>query len=531
MYRPPDEVGVSQATLLKNVVILDSYAVRTRQGFQKVGSSSFANVSPIGAVQGMFFFNTPSISKILVVEGAKSYTFDGTNWSNPLTYVPSNAIVNVAIMQGLDCMMIADGINLPYYWNGTTFTQFANADDASYTSGDSFLKNISILCWCAGRMVASGNVNHPDTIYCSNLLDYHPKSLGGNANWDSATLSFRIGDGDGEAIVAIAAIQNQTIAVLKENSVWLVNLNSTGTNPVNPIANWTAQAQGDLVGAGVGCVGRDAWCIYQNDLLFMSQDGVQSLQRMQAAAGQYQLTSPLSVPIQPMIDRISWAYASKIKAVKYRELAIFFVPIDGSTYNNYALVWNGRIGQWSGYWTNVNVSSVCVSRFNKIVELHIGDSSGDTGYVNKWNDSKGTINDDVSYLDNDLPILCEIDSRAFNFGNLDANKKLRACLFRFNAGNAVVTVSAVLDLSNEDNWIGSTSNSFGSILGGSDLLGDMATSQFKLKTTSPAEVYHNLEGLPYCNEVLFKTISTNGWFELRNITAVAFMKTLRDPEA
>jgi hypothetical protein len=290
-------------------------------------------------------------------------------------------------------------------------------------------------------------------------------------------------------------------------------------DPSIPIAQWQAQPQGDLVGAGVGCVGKRAWCLYQNDVLFMSQDGVQSLQRMQAAAGQYQLTAPLSLPIQPYIDRINWSVAYLIKAVKYRHLAIFFVPLDNSVSNNYALVWNGRLGQWMGAWTGWTGEDACVTRFSKVIQLVIG---GFDGSVNLWKDAPSLLTNNSTYTDNGVAVPTTLYTRSFIFGNFDVDKQLDFALFRFNGGSSEVTLTATLDLSDDDTWTGNVEPS-GDIL--------PALLPFKLASFKPVESYRSLEGLEYCNEVYFKLTSTQGWWALRNVLAGAFPQTIRDPAA
>lgn len=519
MYRPADQIDQNQSSLMENVIVFDNFAVRTRYGFDLADSnpSTFSRVNPQMPVQGLFFFNNPTVTEIILAEGGNLYTWNGASWSNPLAMTLANANLRPAMAQGIDKVMISDGVNPAQIFDGTNFVSCGTAAQTNAPVG------CTILCFSAGRMVASGTFVNPstglvttDTVYCSNLLSY------GAGQWDSAALSFRVGDGDGEAIVALAAMQNQILAVLKQNSVWLVDMNSSGTNATNPTSNWSVAPQGDLVGAGVGCVGRDAWCLYQNDLIFMSQDGVQSLQRMQAAAGQYQLTSPLSLQIQPLIDRINWSAANGIKAIKYRQLAIFFVPLDISTSNNYALVWNGRLGQWTGYWLNVNASDAVATRFGNVEELYVGD--GVTGYVNKWKDNPDISDIDGTYLDNGVAIPCEVDTRALIFGNPDAQKKMRAALFRFNTGNATINFSATLDLSDDDDWQGSVQPT-GAILGVNTVL------PFLLSSSSPVEVYRSLSGLDYCNEAIFKISTTAGWWELQRLTASAFLKNIRDPAA
>lgn len=504
-FRPASEIGPDQSQLMENILVRDNYEARVRFGADQIDSApaSFAAaVNPSGAVQGMAFYNTPTKTLLVLAEGGKLYTWNGVTWAGPLAFTLSSANVMVAFEQGVDKLFISDGVKNPQIFDGTNFADSGGAGQLNAPVG------ASILCYSAGRMMASGLAAYPDTVFVSNLLNFGP------GQWNSATQSFRIGDGDGEAIVALVRLQNFNVAVLKENSVWLMNM-----DPSLPIANWQAQPQGDLVGAGIGCVGRRAWCQYQNDVLFMSQDGVQSLQRMQAAAGQYQLTSPLSLPLQPYIDRINWSMAYIIQAVKYRHLAIFFVPLDTSAYNNYALVWNGRLGQWTGVFTGWNTESAVVTRFGKITQLVLGNQDGS---VNRWKDDPTLINETSTYLDNGQAIPAKLWLRAMVFGNPDAQKKLRAALLRFNAGEADINFYGTLDLADEDDW-------------GSELApaGDTlpAILPLQLESFKPMAVYRSLEGLPYCNEFFLKVESATGWWALRNVMVSAFTKPIRDPSA
>jgi hypothetical protein len=506
-FRPASELQPNQSQKMQNMIVRNNYACRTRYGADQIGAVSFAaNVTPSGPVQALFYYSTPANPNIILMgQGAKLYTWNGSTWSAPLAYALANANAQPAIAQGVDKVLISDGVSHCRVWDGTNFTDCGNPNDQLNPP------LLDKLCWIAGRMIGAGEDN-PDTLYLSNLLSFGP------GQWNKATQSFRVGNGDGDNIVALAALQHFNLAILKQNSVWLLNLPPASTGP-NQIAGYLLEQQGDMVGSGIGCVGKNAWCQYQNDLLFMSEDGVQSLQRMQAAAGQYELISPLSEPIQDLIDRINWSVSFLIKAVKYRQLAIFFVPLDNSAYNNYALVWNGILRQWTGYWTGWNTACACTPKFNNTLQLVLGNHDGS---VNLWKDAPASLNDDATYKDNGLPISWELDTRSLIFGNFDAQKRARMMLIRFNAGNAEVNLAANLDLADDDTWTEQVRPE-GDIL--------PVVLPFKLASVKPIEVYRSLTGLPYFNEMYFKISANSGWVEARNLTASAYLKPVKDPSA
>ena len=505
-YRPASELAPNQSQLMVNMIVRDNFACRTRPGADQIGAASFGNVVPRLPVQALVYFSNPAHPNIIfMAQGSHLYTFDGSTWSNPLAFSLANSNLQPAIAQGVDKLLICDGVSQGQIWDGNVFVPAG--DPANQLN----MPRATILAWIAGRMVAV-DPDFPDTLFLSNLLAFGP------GQWNQANQSFRVGNGDGDNIVAIAAMQNFNLAILKQNSVWLLNLPPASTGQ-NAIQGYLLQQQGDLVGTGIGCVGKNAWCLYQNDLLFMSQDGVQSLQRMQAAAGQYQLSPPLSLPIQNLIDRINWSAASVIKAIKYRHLAIFFIPLDNSATNNYAIVWNGTIGQWTGYWTGLNTAAACVTLFNQTAELVFGNLDGT---VNKWKDAPSLIDDDDTYTDNGAAIPWQLKTRSLIFGNFDAQKRMRSALIRFNAGHADVSFNATQDLADADDWSAEVAPS-------GDTLPFILP--FKLASQNPTEVYRSLEGLPYCNEVYYNIQSAAGFCEIRNMSACAYIKPASVPAA
>ena len=537
-YRYAAELDKNQSQLLQNMVVLDNGRAVTRPGADQIDSNpaTFANINPVGAVQGLAFLDNLTYQLLLMGQGGKLYTWNGSAWSNALAFALTSATAQFAAVQGVDALLISDGEQGMQFWDGLNFTAASSGpNDTSATHGPTGATSIAFIAGmfvCAGPAMLQGTGSGVQQFQADALIfsNYLPAVVTPGTTpdvWANATQSFRVGNGDGEAIVAITPIQSTAstypiynLAVLKENSVWVVGIQpgTTAAQFVAFFASFATSPQGDQVGTGIGCVGRNAWCLFQNDLLFMSQDGVQSLQRMQAAAGQYQLTAPLSLPIQPYIDRINWGVAYNIQAIKYKQLAIFFVPLDNSPVNNYALVWNGRIGKWM-IWTGWTPEAVCVTRFGRQIQLVVGNSDGS---VNQWKDSQALYGLDKTYQDNGTPIPWQINTRALVFGNLDFQKKPEKVLVRFNAGNATVNLSAFLDLADSDDW-------------NSNVVPSGATLPFVLPvvlaSSKPVEAFRSLLGLPYCNELYFEIGAASGWADIRNIVASAYMKTLRDPNA
>lgn len=520
----PIDLPTNQAQLLTNMIVLENGRVVTRPGADKLGTT------PDGAVpvKGLGFLNNYTNGKSLIMaKDASLYSYNGTAWSTiNLAGKTWNPAGLVAMCQGVDTMLMSDGTNGMLAWNGSTLTQLTTGITNAPFGVTSIAYMAGMFLVSGPAMVQNGTVYPADTIFYSDYLNYT------DTKW-TGTNNIRVGSGDGDPIVALAPLQSVSsvppsynLAVLKQNSVWLLTWNPSysGNAGQTSSPNWAAAPQGEQVGFSKGCVGANAWCVYQNDLLYMSPDGVQSLQRMQASSGQYQVGTPLSLPIQNYIDRINWAYADKICAVKYRNYAVFFVPLDNSTTNNYALVWDGIIGQWM-VWTNWNVTAVCVTRFPALqgvqnsVQLILGDTSGNANF---WKDAKSLAQSDSTYFDNGVSIPWSVNTRSMVFGNLDFQKKASAVQVRFNAGNCVANLSAYMDLADQDDW------NYQIPTGGVTL---PVTLPFTLASVSPSRIYRTLEGLPYFNEIYVSIGANTGWADIRNVVVSAYMKPFKNPLA
>lgn len=485
---------------LENVLISQNLSAQTRPGADALGGGTVDGGAQ-GTLQGIAYFDKPGEQRVLTAKNGTFWQWENPNWAQATGFTINPASTFVAA-QGIDKLLISDGVQNLKIWDGVTFTDVGAAGPT--TAG--------ILTWALGRMWASGfpGTGGPgleaDAIWPSNLLEY-------DGNGWLKTNSFRVGGGEGDPVMAISlvptsAITSYLVAVFKRASVWLVN-----ADPTQQPANW----QQLLIGPGVGCVGKRALCQYGNDVLFMGRDGIRSVRKMQSAAGQYELSPPLSQPMQPYIDRINWDYASGICAAKYKELALFAVPLDSSTTNNYVLVFNGRLQKWCGIFTGWSPVGFAVTRFsgagNGVQQFCIGDT---LGQVNLFKDqaSGEAIG---TYLDNGVPFATKIWTRSATFQDLINPKEAFYGETRFTDGNAQVTVSAILDNQVLRQWTVNLAP-VGPVL--------PVLLPFTLGVAKPVTVRRGLRGLSRFNEIYLKLETSQGWFICRNITLGAYLESL-----
>ncbi|HTV41612.1 MAG TPA: hypothetical protein VMF08_13605 [Candidatus Sulfotelmatobacter sp.] len=514
-YRRSTLIAQNQCQKLVNVIVRDNYEAWTRPGADPFCPQLGQSGSSALPIHTLTYFDTPANKFILAIcngilsacagqNQAWQTSFTAGTQGGPATYTAANTNTQVEIEQGVDTVLISDGVNAMAILDGslnlTACTTGANDPPVGAT----------ILCWHTGRMFAAGfsgigaGAVPRDTVAVSNLLAF------GNGQWNLTTRSFRVGDGDGDPIIALYSMQDSNLAVFKANSIWLVSTPASAD-----ASGFGATTDVESVAFGVGCVGKRALCGVANDIFFMAQDGVRSLQRMQAAAGQWQLSAPISQPVQQYIEQINSAAQAGIVAASYKEFVFFAIPLGTSTVNNAVLVYNTRLSSWLGCWQNWTPSAWTTSRFNSVQQLLFGDSNG---YVNYWKDAASTT-DPATYTDNGQNIATTVWTRSFQFLQAVNDKFPYNCTLRFTAGLGTVSVAAVTDLAQTLSWQAQ-------LQAAGDILGQHILGPFQLASVVPVKVEKSLRSIPAFNEMYLAISTSSGYMQLRNITVAAFLKAL-----
>lgn len=499
-YQRQTLLAPNQSNYLENLIIRDNLEPRTRPGADTLGAA----LSVGNALQGLIYFDINGTEQLIGAANQHFYRWEGANWtamSGANELVLSDAALIFEGAQGVDKVLFTDGTLPMQTWDGANWSASLGSTPNDPPVG------ATILCWHTGRMFASGKATLPDTIWVSARLAY------GAGSWNSVQRSFRVGGGDGDPIKALASLQGFVLAVLKENSIWLVS-----TDPRNEPGDFSVQQASESLSYGIGCVGKKAWCLYGNDLFFMARDGVRSIQRMQAAANQYQLSAPVSEPLQPFIDRINWTYAHKICFQKFKELVLISVPLDSSTVNNCVFVWNGRLGCWLGLWTGWTPIAWAMTRFNGNVRLVLGEN---TGLVRQWKEYADTTAD-ATYTEDTVEIVSKLWTRAMLFGEPVNDKDGYHSEVRFSTSNSIVSVSAIGDGAEIRSWAH-----------------DLRPAGVNLPVNLPFDLGNpgavtgrrGLRGAKPFNEVYLKIesrVGSAGWWALKNVTLSAYLNMLQN---
>lgn len=226
--------------------------------------------------------------------------------------------------------------------------------------------------------------------------------------------------GESDAVMALMPLGNDTLLVLKENSVLaLTGLSGERTE-------WRLQE----ITREFGCVAPLTARNVGSDVWFLSRRGVVSIERT-VAGERWGVAQPVSDPIQRYLDRVDWVHASKAVAEVWGNLYVLAVPERGQeeAVNNLVLPYSFLNQQWAGEWCGDTLRPAAWARLPVFGEERL--CFVDTSGAVRW------MGDD--YLDGDSEIETELVSRGYLCG-VPERKIFLAGELNVDTWNARVTV-------------------------------------------------------------------------------------------
>ncbi|MEM6888765.1 MAG: hypothetical protein AAF636_11560 [Pseudomonadota bacterium] len=433
----------------------------------------------------MAYYDTPTTEELLICIGNSFYSWNNLSWSSALAGYAATANSRPEIAQGINELIIVDGTQNAYKWDGTSFTDLGVGAGAS------------LIEWHTFRAFYAGFQGVQDALHASDIA-----APGTVQNPQFVT---RVGEGEGEAITALRSMQDNWLAVFKENSIWMINANPTATSA----ADWTFTK----VTGGIGCVGARAAVRYGADLFFLARDGIRTLRRMAAVEGQYETSAPLSQPVQDVIDRINWNYARHVSAGTFDQFVFFGLPLDNATEPSHTLVWNGRLGAWLGLWDWAPAQFELL-RFGDNMQLAFGHASD--GKIKGWKFDENRMLE-ATYLDDSAGYSSHLLTRAWDFGDIISQKETWKAELRFVESFAPAGIELFLDGDSVNSWSIETSVAQNQL---------PVNLPFNLATSRPVRWQRGL-GKKKFNELQLKVGADEGRFSLESISLSAFLDNYR----
>ena len=273
----------------------------------------------------------------------------------------------------------------------------------------------------ANRVFRAGDINNPETLYASDILDGTTFDAGNNI----------IVGAEGESITSLHSWDVNNLLVHKTHSTYMVITTAVGVGTPASIAagDWVVQP----ISSTLGCAAPETTVQVGTDVWWLSTEGVVSVRRLQQET-QREITGSVSAPIQSYIDRINWVNVSKSTAVYFDNKYILSVPLDSSTEPNFLLVFDTYHQVWAAYWTGLPASGLVVSYFGGLPELFLGLTDGKLMRMTS-----------ILTEDNSVPIASSVTLKAFSFNEPVSPKSLLSMEMEFQDSLALVSVDMVSD--------------------------------------------------------------------------------------
>jgi hypothetical protein len=317
-----------------------------------------------------------------------------------------------------------------------------------------------------------------------------------------------VGQGDGQPITALASLQSNWLAVLKAGSIYLVNTAATATGA----ADWKIEP----LTLADGCVGPEAVCAVGNDVWYWGQDGVRSIGRMAGAAGQWEVTEPLSRPVQPYVDRINAEHRGKIRGLLYKHLVLWAVPLDAATEPDTVLVYDLRARGWA-VWTGWTIAGWARSRFADVPHLEVVRTASGIGrYMDDYDRE-----DPDTFEDYEEAVTCRMRTRGLVFNEPEQEKDLLFAEVKLRNAQADVTVTVYVD----ERPVATRTLAVGYV---PVTLGPHLLLPFDLPGNAGMKPYRvPLSFLPHGQEFQLELEAADGNFQLKSLAVMALPGMLR----
>lgn len=405
----------TQSAELVNFDLDQTGQLVTRRGTQAIGSAISAN----NPIQGLFYYDTPSVEELLAVCNTRFYHGSSGTWTGPVSgYTASSASLRVNFAQLLNNVYFVDGSGKMYRWDGSALASSNTWAGVTDPPPD----GLKFLVEHQNRIAAAGDPDNPETIYFSDDLNEEYPTIN----------EVQVGDGTGDPITGIISWIDYLLIVFKERSIYLVDT-ALGVG---------ADASIRKIHDTIGCVAHRTIRQVAQDVFFLSSDGIRSVSRT-LQNDQQTVTPPLSFDINDLIVRINSDHLQLCSAIFHNNRYIVTVPLDTATEPDTTLVYHTINQSLSGYWTGWTNRVYEISAFGGVLRLVMGNSDGQ---VLQWLDYVPTQDEtDEDFEDNGEDISTVWKSRAFIFGEILNPKFGSHVEFEFFQSLTTVDLSAVID--------------------------------------------------------------------------------------
>lgn len=255
------------------------------------------------------------------------------------TYTVASGLTTPATVTGATIMQVKP----PLSWDMNTANDFVVVTGGPNAAGGT-IRRMPAADWGEHFLQRMVLPYSRDELLLSDALD--PNS------YDTAYSQLRIEPGTQDYLVGVHPYQEYQLLVLYRRSLHLLLLNDNlGLSRVSTLTR------------DIGCVARKSVVTAGSRIVWLSDQGVHYLDIGDTVSLRNN-TTPLSDPIQDVIDTINWEYADQAAAAYYNNRYYLAVPTGSATTNNTVLVYNFLNSEWES--VDVYPGSFDVQEWHKL---------------------------------------------------------------------------------------------------------------------------------------------------------------------
>lgn len=408
----PSLIDDKQWADLLNVQFDEGGVVRKRMGF-KTFANSLTQARGIGALR------TATINHLATVDNTTFKYYSSSTWTSVST-VSFTAAQEISMTQARDSLYIWNGTEGGTKWDGTTLSRPGTMPSAKFS------------VFYNGYQVASGTSTKQARLYFSDLNSesiftdntpigsWNSTEVPGATVFNSSSAEYiDINPGDGEKITGLGVF-SEILIVFKERSIYQITITTDTSGTTVPSVQ--------LISRAAGCVSHRSIVNVENDLLFLSRDGIRFLGN-QANYFNSIRTSLLTHDIEPTMRAMKSDSYDKATATYFNNEYIVNIP-DAEGNITVTLTYHYMFKAWSK-WDNINADAM----------IKYVDSTNTERLI--FNTETGTQMYEFTpgvYNDNGVAIRSYLLSKVFDFKNPDITK------YFVDLGLMFRTISGQIDL-------------------------------------------------------------------------------------
>jgi hypothetical protein len=414
--------------------------IEPRKGVMKLGWSNLIGqadeIVPWGTIYGAGIFADPDDREWILVATTNAVFATHEGRSSAAVPLPAGTVINtpVEFVQAMGDMIMFRGPDLPELRMTSVKDGFTVPEQTTNVVTGPGTENpwdgTFSIPWASTGLFLQNRLLIPyerDLVAVSDYLNY--------TRYQPQAAVFRINQGSPDPLVALAKFNETTLICLKAETIYRV----TG------VSGDISTAALDEITRAYGCKARRSIVSVGTDLWFLADGrGVASI--TQTTNDKLQAVDlPVSEPIQPIIGRINWRYASLACAVYWDNRYYLSVPLDDSTVNNAVLVYDFLNASWAGYDDATTDYPLRVVAW--LVHTYAGArrlfAVTDDGFLNLWEEGTADMLSAAGIIA-EVPIQMEVRTRGYSMQNRN-RKRWKEVLADLNTWAPRYSLTAIVD--------------------------------------------------------------------------------------